>query len=92
MTSQFCRQKTNLEKSEKGRPHVRIGFQNLTQDVEWRHCGHHIQPEESKANGGEIFKQKLCFLLRTSQITVEFRVVSPTRFNQNLYFVALFFA
>ncbi len=54
MASQFCRQKTNLEKSEKGRPHVRIGFQNLTQDVEWRHCGHHIQPEESKANGGEI--------------------------------------
>jgi hypothetical protein len=52
MTIHLCRQKTNLEKSEKGRPHVRIGFQNLTQDVEWRHCGHHIHPEESKANGG----------------------------------------
>jgi hypothetical protein len=29
-----------------------------------------------------------CFL---SQITFEFRVVSPTRFNENLYFVALLF-
>ena len=36
-----CRQKTNLEKSEKGRPHVRIGFETPdTEDVEWRHCGH----------------------------------------------------
>ncbi len=50
MVRGLYRQKTNLEKSEKGRPHVRIGFQNLTADVEWRHCGHDLE-----ANGGQKY-------------------------------------
>lgn len=53
-------QKTNLEKSEKGRPHVRIGFETLqdsTEDLEWRHCGH----ETSETNGEPLDGSSVCF-------------------------------